>query len=79
MSDERSAFAGLFSNKWLWAAVLLSLLLQAAVIHVPFLPLAFSTANLSAGDWLLCAAVASSLLWLSELSRLWIRSRNRRS
>jgi P-type Ca2+ transporter type 2C len=31
-SDERSAFVGLFSNQWLWGAVLLSLLLQAAVI-----------------------------------------------
>jgi hypothetical protein len=30
-SDERSAFVGLFSNNWLWGAVLLSLLLQAAV------------------------------------------------
>jgi P-type Ca2+ transporter type 2C len=36
-SDERSAFVGLFSNKWLWSAVLLSLLLQVAVIYVPFL------------------------------------------
>jgi P-type Ca2+ transporter type 2C len=36
-SDERSAFAGLFSNKWLWGAMLLSLLLQAAVIYIPFL------------------------------------------
>jgi hypothetical protein len=28
--DERSALVGLFSNPWLWGAVLLSLLLQAA-------------------------------------------------
>jgi magnesium-transporting ATPase (P-type) len=28
--DERSAFVGLFSNKWLWGAVLLLLVLQAA-------------------------------------------------
>jgi Ca2+-transporting ATPase len=40
-SDERSAFEGLFSNRWLWGAVLLSLLLQAAVIYVPFLQQAF--------------------------------------
>lgn len=69
-SDERSAFAGAFSNRWLWAAVLLSLLLQAAVIYVPFLQQAFSTVSLSAGDWLHCAAVASSVLWLRELSKL---------
>lgn len=36
-----AAFAGLFSNKWLLGAVLLSLLLQVAVIYVPFLQQAF--------------------------------------
>jgi Ca2+-transporting ATPase len=61
-SDERSAFVGLFSNQWLWGAVLLSLLLQAAVIYIPFLQQAFSTVSLSAGDWLFCAAVDSSVL-----------------
>ena len=36
-SDERSAFDGLFTNRWLWAAVGLSLALHAAVIYIPFL------------------------------------------
>jgi Ca2+-transporting ATPase len=69
-SQERSAFAGLFSNGWLWGAVILSLVLQAVVIYVPFLQHAFSTAPLSARDWLVCAAVGSSVLWLRELSKL---------
>jgi len=72
-SDERSAFVGLFSNKWLWGAVLLSFLLQVAVIYIPFLQQAFSTASLSFGDWLLCAAVASSVLWLREASKIVTR------
>jgi Ca2+-transporting ATPase len=76
-SDERSAFEGLFSNKWLWGAVLLSLLMQAAVIYVPFLQQAFSTVSLSAGDWLRCAGVASSVLWLRELSKLVTRATGR--
>jgi Ca2+-transporting ATPase len=29
---------------------------------------------LSAGDWLLCAAVASSVLWLRELSKIATRA-----
>jgi Ca2+-transporting ATPase len=74
-SDERSAFSGLFNNRWLWAATGLSLLLHAAVIYVPFLQEAFSTTGLSAGDWLLCAAVASSVLWLRELSKAVTRGR----
>jgi Ca2+-transporting ATPase len=68
-SDERSAFAGFFRNGWLWAAIGLSVLLHLAVVTVPFLQEAFSTVTLSAGDWLLCTAVASSVLWLRELSK----------
>ncbi len=73
-SDEQSAFGGLFRNHWLWAAIGLSLLLHVAVVHVPFLQQAFSTVSLSAGDWLRCAAVASSVLWLRELSKLVTRA-----
>ena len=73
-SDERSAFRGLFSNKWLWGAVALSLLLQIAVVYVPVLQQAFSTVSLTLKDWLLCALVASSVLWLRELTK-WIGAR----
>jgi Ca2+-transporting ATPase len=68
-SDERSAFAGLFENRWLWAAVAVSVVLHSAVIYVPFLQQAFSTVALSHVDWLRCAAVASSVLWLRELAK----------
>src|SRR5690606_24718395 len=34
-SDQRSAFVGLFSNRWLWAAVVLSVSLQFAVVYTP--------------------------------------------
>ncbi|HZW36363.1 MAG TPA: cation-translocating P-type ATPase [Candidatus Deferrimicrobiaceae bacterium] len=73
-SDERSAFRGFFRNRWLWGAIGLSLALQAAVVHLPLLQNAFSTVSLSAGDWLVCAAVASSVLWLRELSKLAARA-----
>lgn len=72
-SDERSAFAGLFANLWLWVAIGFSLLLHAAVVYTPFLQEAFSTTSLSAADWLQCAAVASSVLWLRELSKVAMR------
>jgi len=78
-SDKQSAFVGLFSNKWLWSAILLSLLLQTAVIYAPFLQHAFSTVSLSLQDWLLCAGVASSVLWLRELSKLMQRTSNQAS
>jgi Ca2+-transporting ATPase len=73
-SDERSAFSGLFRNRWLWGAIGLSVALQVAVIHVPFLQQAFSTVSLSAGDWFQCTAVASSVLWLRELGKFATRA-----
>ncbi len=69
-SDERSAFNGLFRNPWLWGAILLSLVLQVAVIYIPFLQQAFSTVSLGLGDWVFCAGVASSVLWLRELGKI---------
>lgn len=70
-SDERSAVEGLFRNRWLWGAVGLSALLHVAVIYTPFLQNAFSTVSLSLGDWSLCMAVGSSVLWLREAGK-WI-------
>src|SRR5688572_19328727 len=45
-SDERSAFVRLFTNHWLWLAIAGSVLLQVAVVYVPFLQRAFGTTNL---------------------------------
>jgi Ca2+-transporting ATPase len=69
-SEDRSAFHGLFANAWVWGAVLLSLALQVAVVHLPFLQRAFSTVPLTFRDWLVCAAVGSTVLWLVELWKL---------
>jgi Ca2+-transporting ATPase len=69
-SDTHSVFYRLFHNPPLWGAVALSLVLQLAVIYVPFLQSAFDTVPLRAGDWLFCILVASSVLWLRELSKL---------
>lgn len=77
-SDRRSAFVGIFVNRWLWGALFLSLLLQVAVIYVPFLQQAFSTVALSVKDWLVCAAVGSSVLWLAEVGKLIVRLVDRR-
>jgi P-type Ca2+ transporter type 2C len=74
-SDEHSALGGLFHNAWLWGALGLSLGLQVAVIYVPFLQQAFSTTDLGPMDWLQCLAVASSVLWLRELSKIALRAR----
>jgi Ca2+-transporting ATPase len=68
-SDDRSAFTHLFTNSWLWAALVGSVVLQVIVVHVPFLQNAFGTMSLSGRDWLFCVAVASSVLWIREASK----------
>jgi len=74
-SDEQSAFRGMFTNRWLWGAIAVSLILQAAVVYSPFLQLAFSTEPLTPSDWMRCAIVASTALWLRELEKLLRRRR----
>ncbi|MEI7772023.1 MAG: cation-translocating P-type ATPase, partial [Chloroflexales bacterium] len=68
--ERRSAFHKLGANLWLWLAVLLSVLLQIAVVYVPVLQQAFSTTPLSLGDWLVCVAIGSTVLWVIELRKL---------
>jgi len=74
-SEGRSAFAGMFRNRWLWLALGISLGLQCLVVYLPWLERAFSTTPLSAGDWCLCAAVASSVIWLGEIYK-WTLGRS---
>lgn len=73
-SEFKSAFSHLFSNKWLWAAVGLSVVLQIAVVNLSFLNTAFGTLPLSLDQWLFCVAMSSSVLWFSEI-RKWISRR----
>ena len=72
-SDERSAFTRLFTNQWLWLAIGVSVLLQVAVVYVPLLQRAFGTVPLSAIDWVRSVAVASSVLWLTEVKKALVR------
>jgi magnesium-transporting ATPase (P-type) len=76
-SDQQSAFARLFSNRWVWAAVGLSLVLQAVVLYVPAMQQAFGTVGLRASDWLRCLAAASVVLWVREISKMFVRRAHR--
>ena len=73
-SHDQSVFVGLFANKWLWAAIALSTLLQVVVIYVPFLNTAFGTMPLSAGAWVECLGLAMVVLVASELRKCVLRA-----
>jgi magnesium-transporting ATPase (P-type) len=72
-SETVSAFHGMFTNGWLWAAIAVSAALQVAVVHLPFLNTAFSTAPLALDQWGVCVVMASAVLWVSELRKLGLR------
>ncbi len=76
-SETTSAFRYLFVNRWLWGAIAASLLLQVAVVHTPWLNTAFGTVPLTVGQWAGCAAMASAVLWASELRKLLHRRQRR--
>src|SRR5690606_23985102 len=59
----------------LFGAVALSIALQVLVVHAPLLNTAFSTVPLSLGDWIVCVAIASSVLWAGELRKPVARRR----
>ena len=73
-SETVSVVKGLFTNPRLWAAVTLSALLQVAVVHVPLLNKAFSTAPLTASQWALCLAMTTVVPLAIEL-RKWVLRR----
>jgi P-type Ca2+ transporter type 2C len=72
-SDRTTAFRHLFTNKWLWAAIALSLVLQVAVVQLAALNDAFETVPLAPEDWLICIGLASCVLWADELKKLVAR------
>ncbi|PZU69344.1 cation-translocating P-type ATPase [Sphingobium sp.] len=72
-SETASAFHHLFANRWMWGAVLLSALLQVAVVHIPLLNIAFGTRPLSPGQWLSCLALSSIVLWFAEARKSLLR------
>jgi P-type Ca2+ transporter type 2C len=75
-SDRTSAFHHLFTNRLLWGAIALSVALQIAVVQLPLLNEAFDTTPLAIDEWLICAGLASVVLWADELKKLvWPRLR----
>jgi Ca2+-transporting ATPase len=76
-SSWRSGLSGFFENKWLLGAVALSLFMHMLVIYLPILRTAFHTVPLTLNDWLIAAAIGSTLLVAVELTKVVLRGRRR--
>ena len=61
------------TNRQLWMALSAVVLLQVGVSHVGFLQSLFDTTSINFGQWLICIAVASSVLWLEEIRKFFLR------
>ncbi len=66
-ADERTVFKlGLLKNRWLVGSVALAVLLQIAVVYLPFLQQAFHTVPLSADKWGIIIASGASPFIIEE-------------
>lgn len=72
-SDIKSLFQqGIFGNKQLVAAVLLTFTLQMCVIYVPFLQDIFHTKALNFNELFICMGLSSIIFWAVELEK-WLK------
>ncbi|MFP3879818.1 MAG: cation-translocating P-type ATPase, partial [Dehalococcoidia bacterium] len=70
-ADEYTVFKlGVFRNRWLVIAIFTSILLQLAVIYVPFLQVAFSTVPLAIDQWGIAILAGGSLFTIEEARKL---------
>lgn len=69
-SIEKSIFKmPFFGNKYLIAGLSIAVMLQIAIIYVPFLQNIFSTTALTLADWAKIILVGSSIIWAEELRK----------
>jgi Ca2+-transporting ATPase len=73
-SSSESVFkTGLWSNKYLLGAVLLTVALQLIVVYIPALSSIFGICALSFKDLLIAFGVSSIVLWYDETRKFFIR------
>ncbi|ACO32385.1 MULTISPECIES: cation-translocating P-type ATPase [Acidobacterium] len=71
-SSTQSILAGLFRNRWLWAATGAMLILQVLLLQWPAAGRIFGVVPLSLSHWIECAVTASTVVWGMEAVK-WLR------
>lgn len=78
--ERQSAFgSGFFSNRWMIGAVGLTVLLQLALIYVPFLQEFFHTSMLSPADLAIVLGMSSVIFFAVEIEKWMTRALARRA
>jgi magnesium-transporting ATPase (P-type) len=75
-SETKSALSlGIFKNVWLVGGLVLSNLLQLAVVYTEPMNRIFHTVPIPLADFFLIGAVASLVLWAEEIRKFFARQR----
>lgn len=75
-SMTKSVFQlGIFSNRWLLLATSFVLVLQVAVLYVPFMQKLFKTVPLQGSQCMVVVMIAASILILEEMRKAFVRWR----
>lgn len=72
-SETRSAFRGLLTNRWLLFGLFVGNLLHMGVVFLPPLNRLFHTEPMPISEVFLIGSVASLVLWVEELRKVWAR------
>lgn len=72
-SETRSGLTELFTSRWLSWGLLASSLLQMSCVFSPFLNRLFHTVPLPISEVFFIGILASLVLWVEELRKLWMR------
>ncbi len=76
-SDRHSLWAiGVFSNKWMQRAVLISLIIVLGIIYLPFLDPVFNTTFLGLREWLVIAPLILVPAAAAEANKFFLRWQN---
>jgi Ca2+-transporting ATPase len=70
---------GVFSNKYLVGAVVLGLLLQLAVMGLPFMQKAFKLQMLDRQGWVMVILLGLGPLLVNELGKIYLRARRKKT
>jgi Ca2+-transporting ATPase len=70
-SEQRSLFQiGVFTNRWLWLAILWECVILMLVLYIPILQGAFRVFPLGVGDWLIVVCSAFTIFIVAEVYKL---------
>lgn len=65
---------GIFSNKWINYALIVSIVMQLAVVKIPWLQKIFGFGDIPYLEFVIIVVMSSSVLWIGELYK-WIQNR----